>query len=76
MPRAVVVKVRPGAKIERVKEVNGVLHIWTTAPPEKGRANARVVTLLANYLDVPKRAVHLTAGQHRREKIITIYEQD
>ncbi len=48
------------------------LVIRTTAPPEKGRANAAVIALLAKALGVPKAAVTLAAGETTREKTVRV----
>ena len=42
------------------------------AAPEDGEANAALVELIADWLDVPKRAVTLAGGHKSRTKIISI----
>ena len=57
------VKVVPGSSRDRVVGVLGEsLKIATSAPPEKGKANATVARTLAKRLGVDRREVQLIAG--------------
>ena len=57
------VKVVPGASRDRLVGVLGnCLKITTSAPAEKGKANAAVAALLAGALGVDRRAVELVGG--------------
>lgn len=49
-----------------------VLRIRVKAVPDKGKANAAVVALLAKALGVPKSAVILAAGETSRFKTLVI----
>lgn len=42
------------------------------APPEHGKANAAVVRLLADVLDVPERDVAIVSGQGSRDKTVAL----
>ena len=42
------------------------------APPEKGRANAALVELLAEALGVPRARVRVVGGQTARRKIVEV----
>lgn len=42
------------------------------AAPENGEANAALVELIADWLDVPKRAVTLAGGHRSRIKMVAI----
>ena len=60
----IAVKVVPGSSRDRIVGVLGdCLKIATSAPAEKGRANAAVAAALAGALGVDRRAVELAAGQ-------------
>jgi uncharacterized protein YggU (UPF0235/DUF167 family) len=48
------------------------LRIGVSDPPEDGRANRAVCTLLARVLDVPAAAVAVAAGAGSREKRLTV----
>ena len=57
------VKVVPGASRDKVAGVLGeALKIVTSAPPEKGKANAAVARTLAQALGVDRRSVELVSG--------------
>ena len=70
--------VTPSASRDKVGEVmdhpdyGPVLKIAVTAPPEKGKANAGVIKLLAKQLQMPKTSLHMTQGEAHRFKVITI----
>ena len=49
-----------------------VLRIRVKAVPDKGKANAAVVTLLAKALGVPKTAITLASGDTSRFKTLAI----
>lgn len=66
-------KVTPRAgKNEVAKISEGEYKVKVTAPPEKGRANAAVIELLANFFGVPKNAIIIVGGKTARIKIIDI----
>jgi hypothetical protein len=46
--------------------------IFVTAPPVDGEANAQVIAFVAKVLDVPRRAVTITAGERGRRKTIHV----
>lgn len=69
----IVVKVVPGASHTRVAGWLGeALKVRVAAPPEKGKANAAVVDLLASTLGVPKRRVVIVSGASAANKVIEV----
>jgi len=57
------VKVVPGASRDKIAGVLGsALKITTSAPPEKGKANAAVTRMLARALGIDRHAVKLVSG--------------
>ena len=50
----------------------GVLQLRVTAPPDKGRANAAVLSMLAQALGVAKSTVRIVRGQTSRNKVVTV----
>lgn len=70
----VAVRVLPRAARNAIDGVTeaGALRVRLTAPPVEGAANAALVALLADALDLPKRAVTIVRGEHGREKIVLI----
>ncbi|MGE3274622.1 MAG: DUF167 domain-containing protein [Vicinamibacterales bacterium] len=51
---------------------DGAVLVRLAAPPVDGAANAALVTLLADTLDVPRRAVRILAGETARTKRVRI----
>ncbi len=67
------VRVKPNSRKEEVKELApDRLEVKVGAPPEKGRANERVIELLAEHYGVKKSAVRILRGHSSREKLIEI----
>ena len=66
------VRVTPHAKQNKVVENNGVLRVYTTTAPEKGRANGAVVELLAKYFDVAKSQIVISKGTTSRDKVVVV----
>jgi uncharacterized protein (TIGR00251 family) len=66
-------RVRPGARRNALLGTYaGALKLSVTAPPEKGKANRAVLTLLAHHLDLPPSSLELIAGETSRDKTIVI----
>ncbi|MDB5536724.1 MAG: hypothetical protein JWQ65_1599 [Devosia sp.] len=51
---------------------SAVLRLRVKAVPDKGRANAAVIALLAKALGVPKSAITLTSGEAARVKTLSV----
>jgi uncharacterized protein (TIGR00251 family) len=67
------IKVVPKASRDRVAGWMGeVLKVCVTAPPERGKANAAVVEVLAEALGVPRAAVRIVAGETSPRKTIEV----
>ena len=63
------VKAVPGASRDRIVGVLGdSLKIATSAAPEKGKANAAIVSILAKALRADARNVQLTSGSANQRK--------
>jgi len=58
--------------IEATKENKTVLKVAVTAIPEKGKANAALIKLLAKHLSLPKSAFRMVSGARDRNKQIFI----
>ena len=66
-------RVQPGARKAGVKgEQAGAIKLAVTAPPEDGRANAAVIELLAELLDIKRKQLELIAGHTSRDKKVLV----
>ncbi|HEY4521902.1 MAG TPA: DUF167 domain-containing protein [Candidatus Paceibacterota bacterium] len=67
------IKVKTGAKVESVKQIDEThFVVAVSARPEKGRANEAVCKALAEYLKIPLWRVGIRSGLTSKEKIIEI----
>ena len=67
------VRVQPKASRNLVEGYRGdTLCLRVTAPPEAGKANSAVVSLLAERLGIAKSKVRITRGQASRQKVVLI----
>ncbi len=68
-------RVRPGGRRDAILGVHGgALRVAVAAAPEKGKANAAVVRLLAKVIGVSRRAIEITAGQGSPDKSVVVAE--
>ncbi len=68
------VKVNAGAQSESVRELDdGTLQVRTRAPATKGKANRRVLELLAGHLDVAVSDLEIVAGHTSPLKHIRLH---
>ncbi len=67
------IRVIPRARrSELAGERDSSLLIRLAAPPVEGSANDALIAFLAEFLNVPKRAVTLVSGERAREKRVRI----
>jgi uncharacterized protein len=67
------VHVSPGASRTAVSGRHGeAWKLRVAAPPERGRANEAVVSLLAETLSLPRSSVTLVAGHGARDKVVEV----
>jgi uncharacterized protein (TIGR00251 family) len=69
----ILVRVRPNARkneIIRLDETSFQVHV--TAPPAEGRANEKVIELLAEFFRKPKRSITILRGRSSRDKIVEV----
>ena len=63
------VHAQPGSKRDELHSLHdGRLRVRTVAPPVDGKANARLVALVAESFEMPRRAVVLVSGARSRRK--------
>ena len=66
-------KVITKAKKEGVQKISeGSYRIKVSAPPEKGKANQRIVELLSREFGVKRRCIKIVSGYTSSKKIIEI----
>lgn len=70
----VTVRIKPSSKKGSLVQpsLTGELLVYVREPAIDGKANAAIIKLLADYYDVPKRAVSIVSGHTSRIKIIAI----
>ena len=66
------VKVIPNAKKERIEGRGGHLKVYLNAPALEGRANKRLIEILADHFCIKKRNIEIVHGERSREKIVEI----
>lgn len=66
------IKVIPGAKKNQVKQENGQMKVYLTAPPVDGKANEALAVYLAEYYGVKKSGVTIIKGLKTRMKTVRI----
>jgi uncharacterized protein YggU (UPF0235/DUF167 family) len=67
------VRLTPRGGVDRVDGViDGVLRARVAAPPVDGAANAALLRLIADELEVPRRDVRLVSGAAGRTKVVAV----
>lgn len=68
------VKVMPRSSENSISEIqsDGTLKIKLSAPPVDGKANAALILLFAEFLDVKKSEIEIISGHSSRLKIVRI----
>jgi uncharacterized protein (TIGR00251 family) len=67
------IRVKPNARKNEVKQLEGNNYLVSvTVPPVEGKANEKLIELLAEYFGKPKRAIVILRGESSRNKIVEI----
>ena len=67
------VKVKPKSKKEEIRKLSEEEYeVKVKEPPEKGKANERVIELLSRFLGVPKNRLKIVRGETSRLKFIEV----
>lgn len=67
---------KANSKVESVEKApDGSYVVRVNVPPVEGKANHRIVELLAKYFGVPKRSVEIISGQKGKKKVFKIATQ-
>lgn len=67
------VKVVPKSSRERIEKISdGNYKAWVGAAPEKGKANQRLVEILADYFGTGKNNIQIISGKTSRVKLVEV----
>ena len=66
------VRVQPSASRDELRLEGDTLRVWLAAPAVEGRANKRLIELVAKLLHVPRSRVEIVRGETAREKLLEI----
>jgi hypothetical protein len=67
------IRVKTKARKEGVEKLDGDEYlVLVKEAPEKGKANKRLIELLADYFNISKSAVEITSGETSKRKIVEI----
>jgi uncharacterized protein len=67
------VLVKPNARKDEVAlREDGVYVVKVAVPPIEGRANERLIEVLAGHFKKPKRSFEIVSGQRGKHKIVEI----
>ena len=50
----------------------GIFEVKVSVPPEKGKANERVIELISKHLKFPKSKIEIISGLSSKQKILKI----
>jgi uncharacterized protein (TIGR00251 family) len=68
--------VQPGAKKTEFAGLHGArTKVRLAAPPVDGKANEALIEFIAGQYGVPKRNVTIEAGEHSRQKRVTVWKK-
>ncbi len=73
--RSFIIKVKtvPGSSKDSIQlREEGSLTIHVSAPPEKGKANNKLVGLISKWIGISKNEVMIVKGETSREKLIQL----
>jgi len=68
----IIIKVKTNQKHESVKKINDLIVVSVKEAPINGKANEKVIDLLADAYNVPKSKIVITTGQKSNYKIISV----
>jgi uncharacterized protein (TIGR00251 family) len=65
--------VKPNArKNEVIQNPDGTLIVRVSVPPIEGKANEKVIEVLSEYLNKPRRSISIVSGFKGKNKIIEV----
>jgi uncharacterized protein len=69
----ITITVKPNSKKNEVlKSPDGSLVVFVNAPPVEGKANQKVIDLLSDFFNKPKRCISIISGHKGKHKLVEI----
>jgi uncharacterized protein (TIGR00251 family) len=69
----ITVRVKPNSRKNEVKKLEGNSYLVSVAAPAtEGKANAKLIEVLAEYFEKPKRLITILRGEGSRIKVVEI----
>ncbi|MBZ0203548.1 MAG: DUF167 domain-containing protein [Ignavibacteria bacterium] len=67
------VKVKPNSRENSIIEIEkNYYEVRVSVPPEKGKANEKVIELISKHLKIPKSHIDLISGAASKDKVFII----
>lgn len=67
------VHISPNAHSDSIKvKEDSTLHIHVNAPPEKGKANGKLIDIISDWLKINKKEIHIVQGITNKTKLLEI----
>jgi len=64
--------VKANSKESKVVIEKDIYHLYTKSPAKEGKANDEVISLLSDYLDIPKSNINIKKGKRSKSKWVEI----
>jgi len=74
--RIIKVRVIPSASKEKIVEEEDSLKVYLTSPPQKGKANKRLLEIISKYFHLKKSSLKIVKGTTSSNKLIQIIDED
>lgn len=72
VPERVPITVHPRSSRRRIERHQDGLHVWLTAAPTDGKANAELLQFLSDHFALPRSAVRIVSGRASRRKMVEL----
>lgn len=66
------VKVAASSKEAKVEEGEGILRVRVDAPAKEGKANKRLIEILAGHFSKPKSSIRIVKGLTSKNKLVEV----
>ena len=69
------IKVIPNVRRSEVVEETGFLKVKVDAPAKEGKANKRLIEILAEHFKIPKSKIKILKGHNSKNKLVEILKE-